>query len=533
MSVREYVGARYVPILADPLEWDSTKTYEPLTIVINEGDSYTSRQFVPAGIQLTNTKYWAHTADFNAQLEKYRQEVQQISQDVQQFSQDVANIQGDVTIIQGDINTIEQNITNIQGSVTGLEKQALSSFQLPESGYVAFVEYPTSNKSLFSLDGIVWNEFDASYGSAASVSVSGIQYTLPDTGEKCVVTARTNYGVNNDCSLEITPDFEKWYRLNLTGGFMAANPNGMVWAPSLFTDVNNNLCVIFSASTTKEATQTDVYGYTHRPFDTYIARINLTSTSASYDTQPRKLTLPHNTLDARCFYDGTKFVMIACDLYYDDNSLYTSNDLNTWTQQGVQINKQPKSEGGFIAKEGDYYRVWGCTEKFNERPKITFTGKTSDLTKLYDVEVVDYANDIAVNPAVQLTPIKVDSELLAKAVNKAVTMRLDKKPMPVLNYDINALKNVFATMNTNKFEFAPIANSVMMLTDTDTDNTYNFPRFVPLYRGVDEVKIMDLNKIPITTPNRDWTSNTPFTPTANNFLIRGVNYGKRFYFLAY
>ena len=112
-------------------------------------------------------------------------------------------------------------------------------------------------------------------------------------------------------------------------------------------------------------------------------------------------------------------------------------------------------------------------------------------------------------------------------------MRLDKKPTPVLNYDINALKNVFETMNTNKFEFAPIANSVMMLTDTDTANTYNFPRFVPLYRGVDEVKIMDLNKIPITTPNRDWTSNTPFTPTVNNFLIRGINYGQRFYFLTY
>lgn len=76
MAVTQYVGARYVPLFADPLEWANTRTYEPLTIVQHEGNSYTSRQYVPAGIDISNEDYWALTGNYNAQIEQYRQEVQ-------------------------------------------------------------------------------------------------------------------------------------------------------------------------------------------------------------------------------------------------------------------------------------------------------------------------------------------------------------------------------------------------------------------------------------------------------------------------
>ncbi len=76
MSVREYVGARYVPLFADPLTWDATRTYEPLTVVLYQGNSYTSRQAVPANIPITNTTYWAQTGNYNAQVEQYRSEVE-------------------------------------------------------------------------------------------------------------------------------------------------------------------------------------------------------------------------------------------------------------------------------------------------------------------------------------------------------------------------------------------------------------------------------------------------------------------------
>lgn len=75
MAVTQYIGARYVPVFADPAEWSSAKQYEPLTIVLHEGNSFTSKQFVPVGIDIDNTDYWAETGNYNAQVEAYRQEV--------------------------------------------------------------------------------------------------------------------------------------------------------------------------------------------------------------------------------------------------------------------------------------------------------------------------------------------------------------------------------------------------------------------------------------------------------------------------
>ncbi len=93
MSVREYIGARYVPLFADPIEWDNTKTYEPLTIVYYQGNSYTSRQAVPTGIAITNETYWALTGNYNAQIEAYREEVAQYAGEVAEYDTRIDNIE--------------------------------------------------------------------------------------------------------------------------------------------------------------------------------------------------------------------------------------------------------------------------------------------------------------------------------------------------------------------------------------------------------------------------------------------------------
>lgn len=78
-GVTQYVGARYVPLFAEPLDWDSKREYEPLTIVLYQGASYTSRQYVPAGIDITNEQFWVVTGNYNAQVEQYRRETKAVS----------------------------------------------------------------------------------------------------------------------------------------------------------------------------------------------------------------------------------------------------------------------------------------------------------------------------------------------------------------------------------------------------------------------------------------------------------------------
>ena len=88
-----YIGARYVPIFADPVEWDDEREYEPLTIVIHDGSCYTSKCYVPKGAQLPpypegQTKYWVKTSDYNAQFADLKKTVLDLSRLVEQFQKD-------------------------------------------------------------------------------------------------------------------------------------------------------------------------------------------------------------------------------------------------------------------------------------------------------------------------------------------------------------------------------------------------------------------------------------------------------------
>lgn len=72
-SYNTYIGARYVPIFGG--QWDNTHEYEPLVIVEYQGNSYTSKTYVPIGADINNDMFWAVTGNYNAQIEAYRQEV--------------------------------------------------------------------------------------------------------------------------------------------------------------------------------------------------------------------------------------------------------------------------------------------------------------------------------------------------------------------------------------------------------------------------------------------------------------------------
>ena len=78
-----YVGHRYVPKIFG--EWDSKQIYDSLSIVQYKGASYTSRQYVPTGVEITNEDYWVLTGNYNAQVEYYRQDVSDLHDTVNEF----------------------------------------------------------------------------------------------------------------------------------------------------------------------------------------------------------------------------------------------------------------------------------------------------------------------------------------------------------------------------------------------------------------------------------------------------------------
>lgn len=110
MAVREYVGARYVPLFADPIEWNDKRTYEPLTIVEHEGNSYTSRQFVPLGIAISNEEFWALTGNYNAQVEQYRQEVLAFDGRITKNTNDIAKNAKDIAAVKTVADNLESHV---------------------------------------------------------------------------------------------------------------------------------------------------------------------------------------------------------------------------------------------------------------------------------------------------------------------------------------------------------------------------------------------------------------------------------------
>lgn len=118
MAVTQYIGSRYVPLFADPIDWDITRAYEPLTIVYYQGNSYTSRQAVPTGIDVTNEAYWALTGNYNAQVEQYRREVQTFDGRITANAQAIAD---EVTARMSEDTAIRALITGLQTDLTAEE----------------------------------------------------------------------------------------------------------------------------------------------------------------------------------------------------------------------------------------------------------------------------------------------------------------------------------------------------------------------------------------------------------------------------
>lgn len=58
MNDTTYVGMRYVPVFADPPQWDISRQFENLTMVTADGETYISKKLVPTGVAITNEEYW-------------------------------------------------------------------------------------------------------------------------------------------------------------------------------------------------------------------------------------------------------------------------------------------------------------------------------------------------------------------------------------------------------------------------------------------------------------------------------------------
>lgn len=154
-GVREYIGARYVPVFANPPEWNDTRGYEPLTIVLHKGNSFTSTQYVPTGIDISDTKYWLETGNWNAQIEAYREEVQRFDA---RITQNANGIKANMAAIADEATARTSADTALQQLIESEEterKEADAELRQNLSGAIADVNKRTI-LSLYKGKNCVW-----------------------------------------------------------------------------------------------------------------------------------------------------------------------------------------------------------------------------------------------------------------------------------------------------------------------------------------------------------------------------------------
>lgn len=188
-GVVQYIGARYVPIFADPIEWQTNKIYEPLTIVTYNNSSYTSRQTVPAGISPDNGEYWVETGNYNAQINDLTSKIDGWDEEIAANTQTANEAKATADAAQKavadlDLTSLQQSVTDAIQAVDDLKPQ---------------VETNTDNIATNTAS-ITQNETNISKNSTDIASLQAANTALGNR----VSTAETNIGANTSAISGLT-----------------------------------------------------------------------------------------------------------------------------------------------------------------------------------------------------------------------------------------------------------------------------------------------------------------------------------------
>lgn len=238
----KYVGARYVPLFADPAEWNINSTYEPLTIVLHEGNSYTSRQHVPAGIQIDNEEYWALTGNYNAQVEQYRQEVKALGEELAKHLKVYLNVNSmvsDQPNLGKVVKTLGYYSEGDGGSTIYIISQNAGKYSIAVGNYYAV--------PVFS--GEVKPEQFGAKGDKNSDDTTALQTMFDNAGSNIVTFSPKTYIINKTLTInsKVIIEGNSAAIRTLTEDFIMLN-----MGPDAYASVINNLKLRFSNDLTEE-----------------------------------------------------------------------------------------------------------------------------------------------------------------------------------------------------------------------------------------------------------------------------------------
>lgn len=198
---RQYVGARYVPKLAEPFNWNETAVYEPLTIVGYMGSSYTSRKLVPAGTTPVEGEYWALTGNLNGSIQQLQTQINTLDTNLDKLatehSADITRLETDISENATSITTLSTQVTTNKNDIATIMQDLEDINDLIKKEILivtdSYGNYPTVQESFSTL---VRNRLQnkGSFGPIHILALSGLGFT---TSGASFLTGFTNWVNNN------------------------------------------------------------------------------------------------------------------------------------------------------------------------------------------------------------------------------------------------------------------------------------------------------------------------------------------------
>lgn len=404
MAVTQYIGSRYVPLFADPIEWSNQNTYEPLTIVLYQGNSFTSKQAVPRGVDITNEDFWAETGNYNAQIELYRRETAD-AKDTADNAQDAADsAQQAAEDAQTSANNAQQSADDARTSADNAQSDI--DTLLPKADFSAgntvkdYIDNRT-NESIFLAIAPVNNELQPDNNTPTlCISKDGIAFTpirelprnryysvdakvsyISDVDKFIIVATNSDENIPQDFLWTVTEDFETFDNYNVTFGLRAFRdtryPDASTgpyaarrWVPIVSMDRNGSYFASVSMAKTSSAVS-DVYnsGFSRSNMGIFIVPISIDANG--YPTQngnPSEISIlrlndsvVNSAFDHSIVFDASlnKYVMSYKDGEYNFVSVATSSAIQgPYTNIAENIFHMVGAEASWITKTDNGYHIY-------------------------------------------------------------------------------------------------------------------------------------------------------------------------------
>lgn len=178
----QYIGSRYVPIFADPIEWDNHRSYESLTIVTHDGESYTSKCNVGPGVDITNTRYWAKTGAYNAQVEQYKNEVKDLSSQVSGFASDNAEFRDKIDQFTKDNAEMKNTVAEDKARVDALAERVATAETEIDGLQATTAQHTTEIADLHAKDEDLQRQITSNDGDIAALQAKDVEQDSRLTG---------------------------------------------------------------------------------------------------------------------------------------------------------------------------------------------------------------------------------------------------------------------------------------------------------------------------------------------------------------